>query len=111
MCLYTKNEPYRTRSSFCVAEREGFEPPEPLSSTVFKTAAIDHSAISPRRNLLARRNSPREFSLPLLLLLTRAHEAFVIFSRGDFFKSAAKLLLFFELCKFFDTFFAYIEIL
>ncbi|WP_286845669.1 MULTISPECIES: hypothetical protein, partial [unclassified Proteiniphilum] len=26
---------------------EGFEPPEPLSSTVFKTAAIDHSAISP----------------------------------------------------------------
>ena len=47
MCLYTKNEPYRTRSSFCVAEREGFEPPEPLSSTVFKTAAIDHSAISP----------------------------------------------------------------
>ena len=73
ICLYTKNEPYRTRSSFWLAEREGFEPPEPLSSTVFKTAAIDHSAISPRRNLLARRNSPREFSLPLLLLLTRAH--------------------------------------
>lgn len=31
---------------FC-AEREGFEPPEPLGSTVFKTAAIDRSAISP----------------------------------------------------------------
>ena len=29
------------------AEREGFEPPEPYGSTVFKTAAIDHSAISP----------------------------------------------------------------
>ncbi len=29
------------------AEREGFEPPEPLSSTVFKTAAIDHAAICP----------------------------------------------------------------
>ncbi len=29
------------------AESEGFEPPEPLSSTVFKTAAIDHSANSP----------------------------------------------------------------
>ena len=42
-----KNEPYRTRSSVWFAEREGFEPPEPLSSTVFKTAAIDHSAISP----------------------------------------------------------------
>ena len=34
------------------AEREGFEPPEPLSSTVFKTAAIDHSAISPFSNVL-----------------------------------------------------------
>ena len=30
------------------AEREGFEPPVPLSTTVFKTAAIDHSAISPK---------------------------------------------------------------
>ena len=30
-----------------LAEREGFEPPEALTSTVFKTAAIDHSAISP----------------------------------------------------------------
>ncbi len=32
---------------FLLAEREGFEPPEVLPSTVFKTAAIDHSAISP----------------------------------------------------------------
>ena len=30
-----------------MAEREGFEPPEPFSSTVFKTAAFDHSATSP----------------------------------------------------------------
>ncbi len=30
-----------------LAEREGFEPPDLLQSTVFKTAAIDHSAISP----------------------------------------------------------------
>ena len=29
------------------AEREGFEPPVPCSTTVFKTAAIDHSATSP----------------------------------------------------------------
>ena len=29
------------------AEREGFEPPDPWRSTVFKTAAFDHSAISP----------------------------------------------------------------
>ena len=30
-----------------VAEEEGFEPPEPCGSTVFKTAAIDHSATPP----------------------------------------------------------------
>ncbi len=30
-----------------LAEKEGFEPPEVLPSTVFKTAAFDHSAISP----------------------------------------------------------------
>jgi hypothetical protein len=30
-----------------VAEREGFEPPEPCGSVVFKTTAIDHSATSP----------------------------------------------------------------
>ena len=30
-----------------LAEREGFEPPVPCGTTVFKTVAIDHSAISP----------------------------------------------------------------
>ena len=55
MCLYTKNEPYWTRSSLWLAEREGFEPPEPLSSTVFKTAAIDHSAISPSSQLACKK--------------------------------------------------------
>ena len=30
-----------------MAEREGFEPPDDCSSTVFKTAAFDHSATSP----------------------------------------------------------------
>ena len=34
-------------SSF--AEGEGFEPPNPLRSTVFKTAAINHSANPPSR--------------------------------------------------------------
>jgi hypothetical protein len=33
---------------FVLAEKEGFEPPDLLQSTVFKTVAIDHSAISPR---------------------------------------------------------------
>ncbi len=31
-----------------IAERQGFEPRVPRSTTVFKTAAIDHSATSPR---------------------------------------------------------------
>jgi hypothetical protein len=40
---------------FCIpAEREGFEPPDLLQSTVFKTAAIDRSAISPRSKLYKR---------------------------------------------------------
>jgi hypothetical protein len=30
-----------------MAEREGFEPPDRRRSTVFKTAAFDHSATSP----------------------------------------------------------------
>ena len=30
------------------AEDEGFEPPDPCGSTVFKTAAIDHSANPPK---------------------------------------------------------------
>ena len=30
-----------------LAEKEGFEPPVPRSTIVFKTTAIDHSAISP----------------------------------------------------------------
>ena len=30
------------------AERQGFEPRVPRSTTVFKTAAIDHSATSPK---------------------------------------------------------------
>ena len=46
------------------AESEGFEPPDPLRSTVFKTAAFDHSANSPicfpNRDLSASRTVPFE---------------------------------------------------
>ena len=35
------------RDSF-FAEGEGFEPPVPLSTTVFKTVVIDHSTIPPK---------------------------------------------------------------
>ena len=31
-----------------MAEREGFEPPEACTSAVFKTAALNHSTISPK---------------------------------------------------------------
>ena len=34
-----------------LAERQGFEPRVPRSTTVFKTAAIDHSATSPKTSL------------------------------------------------------------
>ena len=40
------------RLSVCIsklAEREGFEPPEPCDSTVFKTAAFNRSATSPEK--------------------------------------------------------------
>ena len=33
-----------------IAERQGFEPRVPRGTTVFKTAAIDHSATSPKLN-------------------------------------------------------------
>ena len=34
-------------AAFLSAEEEGFEPPVHCCTTVFKTAAIDHSAIPP----------------------------------------------------------------
>jgi hypothetical protein len=51
-----RRPPKKTRSKAAgakmrLAEREGFEPPEVLPSTVFKTAAIDRSAISPGAKL------------------------------------------------------------
>ena len=57
MCYKNKNAPAihvagginkkRAVTQLLCAEREGFEPPEPLSSSVFKTGAFDHSAIFP----------------------------------------------------------------
>ena len=42
-----------------MAEREGFEPPEPFGSTVFKTAAFDHSATSPHPDHIPLTRLPR----------------------------------------------------
>ena len=41
------------------AVREGFEPPDLLQSTVFKTAAFDHSAISPGAKLVYLNNTSK----------------------------------------------------
>ena len=50
--LYEKS-PAQSAELQLFAEREGFEPPDPLRSTVFKTAAFDHSAISPKSNVIS----------------------------------------------------------
>ena len=42
-----KRKKFKTNFFFEVAEREGFEPPVPLGTVVFKTTVIDHSTISP----------------------------------------------------------------
>ena len=43
-----RNKPAEFQQVYiCFAEREGFEPPVPLGTAVFKTAVIDHSTISP----------------------------------------------------------------
>ena len=45
-----------------MAEKVGFEPTEPCGSTVFKTAAFDHSATSPqlRKNTRTKRHLTRK---------------------------------------------------
>ena len=40
---------------FCFAEREGFEPPVVLPTSVFKTGALNRSAISPRRDKIRKK--------------------------------------------------------
>lgn len=44
---YIKKAVRCTAEFLWFAERKGFEPLDPFRSTVFKTAALDHSAISP----------------------------------------------------------------
>ena len=64
-----------------MAEREGFEPPDPCGSTVFKTAAIDHSAISPIGFVTFR-----------FVVASGAYKASLL-------KAGAKVLLIFEIYK------------
>ena len=102
-----------------IAEREGFEPPEVLPSTVFKTAAIDHSAISPKKICLASMGSLRSdrdsnsgYAFGVYTLSRRASSA----TRASLQKSlqshlfafaTAKLIIIFRTAKFFLIFFSW----
>ena len=70
-----------TRSLGKALRREGdSNPRNPFGVyTLSRRASSTTRASLLRRNWLARRNSPCEFGLPPLLLLTRAHEALVTF--------------------------------
>jgi hypothetical protein len=46
--------PQKGQFYYGFAEREGFEPPDLLQSTVFKTAALNRSAISPAQKYTLR---------------------------------------------------------
>ena len=46
-CLYDNKKEQSMTAQILLAEREGFEPPVPLGTVVFKTTVIDHSTISP----------------------------------------------------------------
>ncbi len=62
------------------AEREGFEPPVPRGTTVFKTAAIDHSAISPSATKVEYfLKSQKRFGLKSLLALKKKKKYGCIF--------------------------------
>ena len=54
--IYPSDDAKSQRSAGFEAEEEGFEPPVPCSTTVFKTAAIDHSAIPPKGNAKVVKN-------------------------------------------------------
>ena len=43
--------PAASQEAGILAEREGFEPPDACASAVFKTAALNRSATSPRRKI------------------------------------------------------------
>ena len=72
------------------AEREGFEPPVPLGTVVFKTTVIDHSTISPEGDKISASRMQRTTSL-----LRRS-----LISQTIFLKSAAKVQRKNEITKF-----------
>ena len=67
-----KPEHWHVRVLIICAEEEGFEPPVPCSTTVFKTAAFDHSAIPPGAKLVKKCN-----------LKTKKTEDYGLFGAGN----------------------------
>ena len=51
-----------------MAEKEGFEPSEAYASAVFKTAALNHSTISPQVHVLKISPIYRFYKLPEKIL-------------------------------------------
>ena len=47
--IWTNKKTRALRGFLFLAEKEGFEPPVPCGTLVFKTSAFDRSAISPRQ--------------------------------------------------------------
>ena len=68
------------------AEKEGFEPPDLLQSTVFKTAAIDHSAISPLKS---------NGTAKVILFFEPANEKIIRRCSKAYFGGLVKYVLFF----------------
>jgi hypothetical protein len=61
---YGVNQPSLTLR-LAKAEREGFEPPEACTSTVFKTAAFDRSAISPAQKYSLKLYNTKNFGISI----------------------------------------------
>ena len=60
-----------------IAERQGFEPRVPRSTTVFKTAAIDHSATSPKLLFLSFKAVQRYKSFFILQTFLHKNRAII----------------------------------
>ena len=77
---------------FVCAEKEGFEPPDLLQSTVFKTAAFDRSAISPicRFHYLIASANIRTFFGYTNLFLEKKHQFIRLIFKGFIFFTLEK---------------------
>ena len=103
------------------AERQGFEPRVPRSTTVFKTAAIDHSATSPNPERYSRflcifqkrrdRDSNpgylavQRFSRPPQSTTLPPLQSFATLYRSTFFQKRCKGTTYFQLYKLSRNFF------